>query len=542
MAHVPRFLRLARPGDWSIARQLLVLQALLLAALVVAGTVAAVLEARGSTGDAARDRVTDIARTLADSPFVRAAAVSDDPSAQLQPYAEVVRHNTGTDFVVVMAPDRTRWSHPDPANIGQPFIGRIGPALHGRTFTETYTGTLGPSVRAVTPVFGADGEVVALVSVGITTERIGAELARRLPLLLAAGGLALLVALAGALLVSRRLRRQTAGLAPDEVRRMYESYDALLHAVREGLVVVDHDRKVQVVNDEARRLLGLAEVAAGTPVAALDLAPALGRLLSSGRTADDEVHLTGDRTLLVNQGAATWRGRGVGTVTTLRDHTELRELSGELDSTRGFAEALRSQAHEAANRLHTVVSLVETGRAAEAVELATAELQLAQVLTDRLLAAVEEPVLAALLLGKAAQAAERGVDLRIDDETDVSGTPLDARDLVTLVGNLVDNAVDAAVAGTNPRWVEVSIQSSEAGDFRLRVSDSGAGLPEADVGEAFTRGWSTKPATSANGPVGRGIGLSLVGQVVRRHNGTVEVRQESGTVFEVLLPGRQAAT
>jgi two-component system, CitB family, sensor kinase len=542
MAHVPRFLRLARPGDWSIARQLLVLQALLLAALVVAGTVAAVLEARGSTGDAARDRVTDIARTLADSPFVRAAAVSDDPSAQLQPYAEVVRHNTGTDFVVVMAPDRTRWSHPDPANIGQPFIGRIGPALHGRTFTETYTGTLGPSVRAVTPVFGADGEVVALVSVGITTERIGAELARRLPLLLAAGGLALLVALAGALLVSRRLRRQTAGLAPDEVRRMYESYDALLHAVREGLVVVDHDRKVQVVNDEARRLLGLAEVAAGTPVAALDLAPALGRLLSSGRTADDEVHLTGDRTLLVNQGAATWRGRGVGTVTTLRDHTELRELSGELDSTRGFAEALRSQAHEAANRLHTVVSLVETGRAAEAVELATAELQLAQVLTDRLLAAVEEPVLAALLLGKAAQAAERGVDLRIDDETDVSGTPLDARDLVTLVGNLVDNAVDAAVAGTNPRWVEVSIQSSEAGDFRLRVSDSGAGLPEADVGEVFTRGWSTKPATSANGPVGRGIGLSLVGQVVRRHNGTVEVRQESGTVFEVLLPGRQAAT
>jgi sensor histidine kinase regulating citrate/malate metabolism len=537
---VPPPARLARPGAWSIARQLLVLQVLLLAALVAAGTVAAVLEARGSTDSATRARVTDIARTLADSPYVRAAAVSEDPSSRLQPYAERVRRDTGTTFVVVMAPDRTRWSHPDPANIGKPFIGRIGPALRGKTFTETYTGTLGPSVRAVTPVFGADGTVVGLVSVGITTDRIGAELARRLPPLLAAGGLALLVALAGAFLVSRRLRRQTAGLAPDEVRRMYESYDALLHAVREGLVVVDHDGKVQVVNDEARRLLGLPEVAPGTPVGALDLPPVFARLLSSGRTADDEVHLTGDRTLLVNQGAATWHGSDVGTVTTLRDHTELRELSGELDTTRGLAEALRSQAHEAANRLHTVVSLVETGRAAEAVELATAELQLAQVLTDRLLSAVEEPVLAALLLGKAAQAAERGVDLRVDDETDVSSTPLDARDLVTLVGNLVDNAVDAAVAGPTPRWVEVSVQSSEGGDFRLRVADSGSGLPEADVEEAFTRGWSTKPAGPANGSVGRGIGLSLVGQVVRRHGGTVEVRQESGTVFQVVLPGREA--
>ena len=538
MARSPR---IARLGDWSIARQLLVLQVLLLAALVVAGTVAAVLEARGSAEDATRERVAGIARTLADSPYVQAAAVSDDPSSTLQPYAEAVRRDTGTDFVVVMAPDRTRWSHPDPANIGKPFIGRIAPALRGRTFTETYTGTLGPSVRAVTPVIGQDGEVVGLVSVGITTERIGAELSRRLPLLLTAGGLALLVALAGAFLVSRRLRRQTAGLAPDEVRRMYESYDALLHAVREGLVVVDHQRKVQVVNDEARRLLGLTPVAPGTPVTDLDLPPAFGELLAGGRIVDDELHITGDRTLLVSQRAASWQGSDVGTVTTLRDHTELRELSGELDTTRGLAEALRSQAHEAANRLHTIVSLVETGRAAEAVEMATAELELAQVLTDRLLAAVEEPVLAALLLGKAAQAAERGVDLRVADRTDVSSTPLDARDLVTLVGNLVDNAVDAAVAGTTPRWVEVSIQSSEGGDFHLRVADSGAGLPEGDLEDAFTRGWSTKPAVSAAGPVGRGIGLSLVGQVVRRHGGTVEVLQETGTVFEVLLPAREVS-
>src|SRR3990170_1475184 len=166
MRPVPRPLR---TRGWSIARQLLVLQVLLLAALVAAGTVASVLQARGSTDEATRQRVEGIARTLADSPYVRAAAVGDDPSARLQPYAEAVRRDTGTDFVVIMAPDRTRWSHPDPARIGEAFIGRIGPALRGHTFTETYTGTLGPSVRVVTPVLDEDGAVIGLVSVGITT-------------------------------------------------------------------------------------------------------------------------------------------------------------------------------------------------------------------------------------------------------------------------------------------------------------------------------------------------------------------------------------
>ena len=511
------------------------MQVVLLAALVLGGTVAGVLEAQHDADARARDRVLGIAEALADSPYVREAAASTDPPALLQPYAEQLRRDTGVDFVVVMAPDRTRWSHPVPARIGEPFIGTIAPALRGRTFTETFTGTLGPSVRTVAPVTGPDGQVVALVAVGITTERIGQELGRRLLLLLGVAALALLTALAGAALVSRRLRRQTHGLAADEVRRMYEYYDAVLHAVREGLVVIDREHRVQLVNDEARRLLALSDGdLAGTPIEELELSPALVELMNSGRPALDELHLTGERTLLVNQAAATWEGIDLGTVATLRDHTELQELSGELDSVKGLAEALRSQAHEAANRLHTVVSLIETGRTQAAVDFAVAELEIAQALTDRLLSAVEEPVLAALLLGKASQAAERGVDLRVDENTAVAGTPLSPRDLVTLVGNLLDNAIDAAATGPAPRWVDVAAQGLVNGDFSLRVADSGPGLNAELLDDAFTRGWSTKPAS---GPAGRGLGLALVGQVVRRHGGTVEVGRGVGAVFTVHLPG-----
>jgi sensor histidine kinase regulating citrate/malate metabolism len=220
-----------------------------------------------------------------------------------------------------------------------------------------------------------------------------------------------------------------------------------------------------------------------------------------------------------------------GTVVTLRDHTDLQALTGELDSVRGFAESLRSQAHEAANRLHTVVSLVELGRNAEAVEFATAELALAQRLTDRVVDAVSEPVLAALLLGKAAEANERGAELVITEETEIDdavlGGTLAPRDVVTILGNLIDNALDAALEGGGTPKVFVTARA-EDGELLLRVEDTGTGLAAGEA--AFDRGWSTKAD-------GRGLGLALVRQAVHRGDGTVEVgRGDHGAVFTVRLP------
>jgi sensor histidine kinase regulating citrate/malate metabolism len=201
-----------------------------------------------------------------------------------------------------------------------------------------------------------------------------------------------------------------------------------------------------------------------------------------------------------------------------------------------MAESLRSQAHEAANRLHTMVSLVEMGRAADAVEFATAELEVAQRLTDRVIASVEEPVLSALLLGKSALASERGVEMEITEDTFVHSLQrIPSRDLVTLVGNLVDNAIDAAAAaadGPASRRVSVTVRE-EASALFVRVADTGRGIDPEHVQDAFQRGWSTKPATV---PHGRGLGLALVGQVVRRHGGSIDVGREVGAVFTVRMP------
>jgi two-component system CitB family sensor kinase len=310
--------------------------------------------------------------------------------------------------------------------------------------------------------------------------------------------------------------------------------------MREGLLVLDRDRRLLLVNDEGARLLGLGPGSEGRPVAELVVEGGLGELLVSGREAHDELCLTREAVVVVNQAPVTRRGRAFGTVVTLRDHTELQELTGELDSVRGLAESLKSQAHESANRLHAVVTLIELGRSDEAVEFATAELAATQRLTDQLLAVVDEPVMVALLLGKAAEATERGVELVVTDDTAVRATLFDPRDLVTVVGNLIDNAVDAALSGLGPRRVTVTVRQDEA-ELLVRVADTGPGLAPGQLEHAFSRGWSTKPDEGARRPHGRGLGLALVRQVVARHDGSVEVTGDGGAVFTVRLPLPAAA-
>lgn len=520
-----------RSRSSSVAQQIFVLQTLVVILLVVGAVGLAVVDARRTQLDTARTRSVDVAQAVADAPTVVRALRLADPSAVIQPYAERVRTDTGTDFVVVMSLDRIRYSHPDPARIGQTFIGDVGQAPRGRMFTQQYTGTLGPSMRAVVPVY--DGHrVVALVAVGITLEKIDRALRGRL---VSVGGAALVALGAGALgawLISRRLRRQTHGLGEREITRMYEYYDSVLHAVREGLVLLDESGRVQMVNDEGRRLLGLDADPAGRAVADLGLPEALTADLLAGEAGPDAIHLVEDRVLVVNQAPARWHGRRVGSVVTLRDHTEIQAISGELDTVRGLAETLRSQNHEAANRLHTVVSLIEMNRVDEAVDLATEELQAAQLLMDQVVAAVDDPVVAALLLGKSAQAAERGVELRIDETSRVEDLPVEPRDVVTVVGNLLDNAFDA-VGESSVRTVDVRVVADRS-TLLVDVADSGPGLPEGAAERAFERGWSTK---RGDGAIGRGLGLALVGQVVRRYAGQVSVDRSDlgGAAFHVRI-------
>ncbi|WP_078623995.1 sensor histidine kinase [Streptomyces monomycini] len=523
----------------SLAGQLFAVQVVLVGVVVAGYAVFAYVSAGRQAEETARRQTTAVTAAVADAPAVARAVRSADPTAELQPYTERLRRDAGVDFIVVMDTAGKRWTHPEPSAIGRTYLGRTAEARAGRTHTETYRGRLGPSVRVIAPVRDREdgGRVVALVSSGITVETISDGLRQEVMTLAAVAAGALVLGGLGTYLVNARLRRHTHGMNAAELGRLHDYHEAALHAVREGLLMLDGQRRVALLNDGARELLGLRGDPVGRPVTGLGLPAHLTETLLSPAPHTDELHLTDDRVLVVNTSPVSG-GERRGTVVTLRDHTELQALTGELDSVRGVTRALRSQAHEAANRLHTVVSLVELGRTDEAVEFATAELELAQALTDQVVGAVAEPVLAALLLGKAAQANEHGVELeltadsRIDDG--VLPASLPARDLVTVLGNLLDNAIEAAPEGARVRVTALA----DGGELLLRVADNGGGVRgAADAEDVFRWGWSTK------GGAGRGLGLALVRQAVRRHGGTVRVDEApgGGAEFTVRLPLRAPA-
>ncbi|MFH8756904.1 SpoIIE family protein phosphatase [Streptomyces atroolivaceus] len=352
--------RYGRPRSFlrmrSLAGQVFLLQVAIVVLLVAASVAALVLQSRAASEREARNRSVAVAETFANAPGTEAALEGPDPTAVLQPKAEAARKGSGVDFIVVMNLDAVRYTHPLPDRIGKKFVGEVAPALDGRVVTEKVDGTIGPLVQAVVPVTGADGEVVGLVSAGITIKNVSGVVENQFPLLFGAAAGVLLLTMGGTALVTRRLKRQTHGLGPTEMTRMYEHHDAVLHAVREGVLIVGGDGRLLLANDEARRLLGLAPDVEGKPVAELGLGPVTTGLLTSGRSATDEVHSVGDRLLAVSQRATDRNGGPPGSVTTLRDTTELQALTGSAAMARGRLKLL----YDAGTEIGTALDVVRT--------------------------------------------------------------------------------------------------------------------------------------------------------------------------------------
>ncbi|MFE5857563.1 SpoIIE family protein phosphatase [Streptomyces sp. NPDC056500] len=341
----------------SVVGQMFVLQ-IIVVVLLAAGAVALllILAQRESKQEAA-SRSLAVAQGFASSPGVAPALESDHPTALLQPGAEEARKGSDVDFVVVVGRDGLRYTHPFPDRIGKPSSRDLAPLLAGRTVVETRVGTLGPQIRAYVPVKKRDGTVVGAVGAGVTIAEVNSAAAEQLPLVIGGAVGAVAVSTAGAALLSRRLLRQTHGLGPAEITRLYEHHDAVLHAVKEGVVIVDREGRMVLANDEAHRLLDLPTGSDGRKVAELGLSDGVAELLSSGRAVADEMHEAGGRLLAVNQ-RPTSRYGPAGSVATLRDSTELLALSSSADAARRRLRVL----YDASVRIGTTLEVPRTAQ------------------------------------------------------------------------------------------------------------------------------------------------------------------------------------
>jgi two-component system CitB family sensor kinase len=512
----------------SLSLQLLTLQVgIVLVTVLAAGAIAVRLQQQ-QIRDAYRQQVLTVATSVASLPSVLDAYDDPEPAAEIQPLAELIRESSHMTFVVLTDARGIRYSHPNPERIGEHVSTDPAVTLAGDVFVGTETGTLGESLRAKVPVRDQDGRVIGAASVGILESHLAADFREDIPMLAGwLGGAALLGAL-GSVLVARLVRRRIFGLEPEEIARLLEAREAMLHGIREGVVAVDRKGRVVLVNDEATRLLDVADDPTGKPAEAV-LEPALLALVQGDRRVEDELVLSGERLLLANRTAAEVNGRRVAEVITLRDRTELFGAIRELDSQRSLTNTLRAQAHEFSNHLHVVQGLIELDRSDEAVAFIERIGGGGRVLRGGSLSLVDDPSLAALLLAKAAVARERGVTITLDAKTEVAHG---GDDLLTVVGNLVDNAVDATGHGGQ---VVVYVRSTPDLPVVVCVDDDGPGIPDDNRAKVFDVGVTTKREDGS--PHGRGIGLALVARIAERRGGRAEVSRSplGGARFQVLL-------
>ena len=524
-------------GRLRLSTQILLLQLAIIVLTLGTGVAISIFQARAQLDRESGKQSLAIARTVAQIPEIRAGFAAPHPERIIDPIAERIRIRTGASFVVVANMQGIRYSHPDPAKLGQRVSTDPSEALLGREYVGVQTGSLGRSMRAKVPVRNDAGEVIGLVSVGLLASRVSAQLRDDLPVLLIPPALGLALGVLGSILLARRIKRQTFDLEPSEISALLEQREAVLHGIREGMVATDPAGRVILVNDEAKRLLGVDDSVVGLPLA--DVVPAghVRDVVDGSADGPDQVVLVDDRVLVANRMPVTVRGRDVGAVVTLRDRTELEVLLRELNDVRSLADALRAQEHEFAHRLHVIAGLLELGRYDDAAGFINKSSLVHQELVASIVETVGDPTLAALLLGKAAVASERGIELRVTEDSDLPEGYGDPRDLVTVVGNLVDNALDSVASAGAGGSISVTLRD-EPGGVVVHVRDSGPGVDPVLVDEIFRDGFTTKVA---KGTGRRGLGLALVSQTVRRRaGGYVTVENDAGARFTAFIPHEES--
>jgi sensor histidine kinase regulating citrate/malate metabolism len=521
----------------SLAGQFLAFQLVVVAVVLVAVAAVSVAQSTREFREVRGQRMIAVAENMASTPIVRDRIESGiDPLIErtLAPEVDRAVALSGASLAEILGPDGTVRASSDPSRIG--VREDLGPsrADEGRAwFGDTDIDGVHSLVGQV-PILSTGGDVLAVASVSEAYPSVWALLSGAGERLLVYLGLGAALGLVASWLLSRRIKRHTRGLEIADIAGLADHREALLHSIREGVIAVNNDGEITLLNDSAQELLEVPGSAVGRRVDAVGIDPAVVSLLVPDVNAsgtEDAVIATRTRVLTLSRRAATSQGRRIGTVTTMRDSTELAALQGQLSSHKSVTDMLRAQTHEFANQLHTISGLVQLGEYDAVRDLVGTLTRRRAEISDAVAQRISDPAVAALLIAKTSLAAESGVALQLDPASHlVALDPATATDVITLLGNLIDNAVDVSI-GAPQACVTVHIDDRDG--LTIAVHDTGPGVPEDRREAIFARGVTSK----SDVPGGRGIGLALVRLVTAQHGGTIEVTDgpNGGAEFVVQL-------
>jgi two-component system, CitB family, sensor kinase len=519
----------------SLAGQFLAFQIVVVAVVLLAVGAVSVAQSTNEFRDVRGQRMIAVAENMASTPLVRDRYADPFAAQVLAPEVDRAVALSGAGLAEILDPQGVIRVSSQPPRVGQRFDLGDSQVVDGRAWFGDLDVDGTHSLVGQVPILGINGEVLAIASVTEGYPSVWQLLSGAGERLLVYLGLGAALGLLASWLLSRRIKRHTRGLEIAEIASLADHREALLHSIREGVVAVNNDDEITVLNDSAQDLLGLTDSAVGRRVDAVGMDPSVMEFLRSGADDRDVVIATRTRVLALNRRAATSDGQLIGTVTTMRDSTELASMQGQLSSHKSVTDTLRAQTHEFANQLHTISGLVQLGEFDAVRDLVGTLTRRRAEISDAVTQRISDPAVAALLIAKTTLAAENGVALTIGPDSHLSALePALATDVITLLGNLIDNAVDVSVNSGGAGAPTVTVTIHDGDGLTITVADSGPGVPEHLRESIFARGVTSKPEV----PGGRGIGLALVRLVTAQHGGRVDISDAAtgGALFVVRLP------
>ncbi|MEU1839303.1 sensor histidine kinase [Micromonospora chersina] len=531
----------------TLAGQLLVLQLAIIVLVLVAVAAVSLAQSAATFNRVEGRRVATLGERLGGSPLLRDQLDQPAPGEAIAPLVQNIQNQYGVTSVTVANARGRVVASTNATLVGTPV--RLGDpdVAQGRSWFGELDVDGSRELTAQVPVLGDDpktkknlGRYLGVVVVGEKSPTWSERLVGASSYLLTYLGIACALGVVGSWLLARRIKRQTLGLEPREIAGLAEHREALLHGIAEGVIALDPQHRVTLVNAVGRRLLDLPEHCLGRSLAELRINGRLRDVLAgagSGPEARDQVVVRGGRVLVMNRMTVRKDGRRLGSVTTLRDRTELARLEQEIGGFRSTTELLRAQTHEFANQLHTISGLIQIGEHDEVVRYVDALSRHRASLDLTVTSRIHDTAVAALLMAKSAVAAERRVELRVSERTGLDRLPPElSADVATVLGNLLDNAVEAVAGHTSdrPAWVEAELRQ-DAASVEIVVRDSGPGVAPELAQEVFTHGFTTKAAEGGE----RGIGLALTRLVCHRRGGEVAVANtDEGAMFTARMSVR----
>lgn len=487
-----------------------------------------------TTEESQAEKAKTIAHIVANDSVVINGLIGKADTSAIQTYTNRILKNTGVQFIVVMDMDGIRKSHPNPQKIGHHFIGGDeGPALKGKEHVSLAEGTLGISMRVFVPIFSETGEQIGAVAVGISADNVKERVKESRHIIYIGVGVGVLVGIIGAILLARHIKKSLFGLEPHRIAKILEERNTMLQSVKEGIIAVDKEARVTLINNEAKRLFkksGLEEDFIGKDVELYMPNSRIKEVLQTGEVQLNEEQKIYGITIVTNRVPLYVKGEIVGAIATFRDKTEIRKLAEELTGIRLYAEALRAQSHEFMNKMHVVLGLTHMKQYEELQKYVSSMVSEHQYEIGGIMKKIQSPVFAGFLLGKLSYAREKNIKLIIKEDSYLPEM-YDERiihELITIVGNLINNALDA-VTNCEKKQVEIGIQYGDT--LIITVQDTGKGIKEDEIDALFIKGYSTKGDN-------RGYGLHLVKESIQRINGEIYVHSllGMGTTITIEIP------